>query len=250
MGPGRPVFVIAELSANHHQSLSIATEMIHAAKQSGADAVKLQTYTPDTMTIDCDNEHFRLGKGTPWEGHTFYELYAEAYTPWEWFPSLYQVANRLGMELFSTPFDETAVEFLEDLGVPAYKVASFELVDIPLIAKVAATGKPIILSTGMATAEEISNAVNVARQEGATEIALLHCTSVYPAPPDAVDLRTIPDMAERFNVVAGLSDHTLGIAVSVAAVALGACIVEKHFTLNRNEPGPDSGFSLEPNEFI
>lgn len=246
---GEPAYIVAELSANHHQSLEVAIEMIHAVHRAGADAVKLQTYTPDTMTIDCNNEFFRVGAGTPWEGRTLYELYTEAFTPWEWQPELMQVAGECGLDLFSTPFDATAVDFLEDMNVPAYKVASFELVDTPLIEAIAATGKPLILSTGMATTEEIDQALTTARAAGAAEIALLRCTSAYPARPEEADLRTIPDLAETFNVVPGLSDHTLGIAIPVAAVALGACIVEKHFTLSRSEPGPDSSFSLEPAEF-
>lgn len=246
---GEPAFIVAELSANHHQSLETAVEMIYGAHRAGADAVKLQTYTPDTMTIDCANEFFRVGAGTPWEGKTLYQLYTEAFTPWEWQPELMRVAGECGLDLFSTPFDATAVEFLEDMNVPAYKVASFELVDIPLIEAIAATGKPMILSTGMATREEIEQAVTASRAAGAVEIALLRCTSAYPARPEEADLRTIPDLAEAFDVVPGLSDHTLGIAIPVAAVALGACIVEKHFTLSRSQPGPDSSFSLEPAEF-
>ena len=249
VGDGHPVYLIAELSANHNQDYEQAIKLIHAAKEAGADAVKLQTYTPDTLTIDCDNEHFRIGPGTSWAGRTLYELYTEAYTPWEWHPGLKKVAEELGMEIFSTPFDSTAVDFLEEMGVPAYKVASFEIVDLPLIEKIAATGKPMIISTGMATVEEIRQAVTIARTAGANEIALLRCTSAYPAVPEEADLRTIPDLAECFSVVPGLSDHTLGIVVPITAVALGACIVEKHLTLSRKEPGPDSSFSLEPDEF-
>jgi len=248
IGPDHPVYVIAELSANHGQDYGRAEELVQAAAEAGADAVKLQTYTPDTMTIDCDADAFRI-KGTIWDGRTLYELYEEAYTPWEWQPKLMDLAASLGISLFSTPFDATAVEFLEEMGVAAYKVASFELVDLPLIGKIAATGKPVIMSTGMATREEIRQAVTVARNAGAKEIALLRCTSAYPALPEEADLRTIPDLAESYSAVPGLSDHTLGIAVPVAAVALGACIVEKHFTLSRSEPGPDSAFSLEPDEF-
>ncbi len=248
IGHGHPVFIIAELSANHNQSFDEAVKLIHAAKEAGADAVKLQTYTPDTMTIDCDAEAFKI-KGTIWEGRTLYDLYQEAYTPWEWQPKLMDVATNLGIPLFSTPFDATAVDFLEEMGVPAYKVASFELVDIPLIRRIAATSKPMIISTGMATLPEIEEAVEAARGAGASEIALLKCTSAYPAPPEEANLRTIPNLAETFAVPAGLSDHTLGIAVPVAAVALGACIIEKHFTISRSVPGPDSAFSLEPHEF-
>jgi len=249
IGRGHPVYIIAEMSANHGQSYEEAVKIIHAAKEVGADAIKLQTYTPDTMTIDCDNEYFRIGKGTIWEGRNLYDLYKEAYTPWEWQPELKKIANDLGMDLFSTPFDNTAVEFLEKMDVPAYKIASFELVDIPLIQQVARTGKLIIMSTGMATLAEIDEAVQAVREAGCKGLALLKCTSGYPADPAEMNLRTIPHMAEAFGVPVGLSDHTLGIAVPVAAVALGACIVEKHFTLSRAVPGPDSAFSLEPHEF-
>lgn len=249
IGPGHPVYVIAELSANHNQSFDRAQKLIDIAKQVGADAVKLQTYTPDTMTIDCTNEYFRIGKGTIWEGKTLYELYSEAATPWEWHADLKDHTERLGLDFFSTPFDITAVEFLEGLDVPAYKVASFEVVDLRLIQAIAETGKPMIISTGMASREEIEQAVVMARRAGSTDLALLRCTSAYPSRPDEADLRTIPDLARRFDVVAGLSDHTLGIAVPVAAVSLGAYIVEKHLTLSRSDPGPDSAFSLEPQEF-
>lgn len=249
VGQGHPVYIIAELSANHNQDYDQAVQLVHAAKDAGADAIKLQTYTPDTITIDCDNEYFRVGGGTLWDGRTLYDLYGEAYTPWAWQPKLKAIANDLGMDLFSTPFDFSAVDFLEEMGVPAYKIASFELVDLPLIRRVAQTGKPIIMSTGMATLAEIDEAVRTAREAGATQIALLKCNSAYPAPPEEMNLRTIPHMAEAFGVPVGLSDHTLGIAVPVAAVALGACIIEKHFTLSRAVPGPDSAFSLEPQEF-
>ena len=249
IGIDHPTYIIAELSANHNQDFDQAVQLVHSAKEAGADAIKLQTYTPDTITIDCDNEYFRIGKGTLWEGKNLYRLYGEAYTPWEWQPKLKATANDLGMDLFSSPFDCTAVDFLEQMGVPAYKIASFELVDLPLIRRVAQTGKPMILSTGMATLAEIDEALCTAREAGATQIALLKCNSAYPAPPEEMNLRTIPHMAEAFGVPVGLSDHTLGIAVPVAAVALGACIVEKHFTLSRDVPGPDSAFSLEPHEF-
>jgi len=249
VGPGHPVYVIAEVSANHHQKFDEAVKIIHAAKAAGCDAVKLQTYTADTITIACDRDPFRVGGGTLWDGRLLHDLYAEAYTPWEWQPKLKQVANDLGLDLFSTPFDDTAVDFLEGMNVPAHKVASFELVDIPLIEKVAKTGKPLIMSTGMATVEEIEEAVQSAREAGATEIALLKCSSAYPASAEEMNLRAIPELTRRFSVPAGLSDHTMGIAVPVAAVALGACIIEKHITLSRSEPGPDSAFSLEPHEF-
>jgi len=249
IGSNEPVYVVAEMSANHDQKYEKAVEILHAAKEAGADAIKLQTYTPDTITIDCDNEYFLIGKGTIWEGKNLYDLYGEAYTPWEWQPKLKKIANDLGMELFSSPFDQTAVDFLEEMGVPAYKVASFELVDIPLIQYIAKTGKPIIMSTGMATLAEIDEAVTGARDAGCKEIALLKCTSAYPAKPEAMNLRTIPHMSEAFDLPVGISDHTLGIAVPVAAVTLGACIVEKHFTRSRSTPGPDSVFSIEPHEF-
>ncbi len=249
IGPGYPVYVIAELSANHGQHFDQAISLVHAAKEAGADAVKLQTYTADTMTIRSDRPEFRIGGGTLWDGRTLHELYVDAYTPWDWQPKLKAVADELGLDLFSSPFDPTAVDFLESMGVPAYKVASFELVDLPLIEKIAGTGKPVILSTGMATLAEIAEAVEAVRKVSDAGLALLKCTSAYPAPPAEMNLRTIPHLAEAFGVPAGLSDHTLGIAVPIAAVALGACIIEKHFTLSRAEPGPDSVFSLEPHEF-
>jgi N-acetylneuraminate synthase len=259
IGPGFPTYIIAEMSANHQQSFAQAVRILEAAKAAGADAVKLQTYTPDTLTIDCDQPYFRI-QGTLWEGRTLYDLYGEAYTPWEWHPKLKEVATELDLDLFSTPFDETAVDFLERLGVPAYKVASFENGDIPLLRRIAQTGKPIILSTGMATLAEIDEAVrtitaNCPPQHSALStqhsppLALLKCTSAYPAAPEEMNLRTIPHLAEAFPVPVGLSDHTLGVAAAVAAVALGACIIEKHFTLSRTLPGPDSAFSLEPREF-
>lgn len=248
IGPGRPTYIIAEMSGNHNHDYSKAEAIIKAAKEAGADAVKMQTYTPDTITIDCDNEFFQI-KDTIWEGRTLYSLYGEAYTPWDWQPQLKQLADKLGIDLFSSPFDDTAVDFLEKMDVPAYKIASFELVDLPLIRKVARTGKPTILSTGMGTAEEIEEAVNAFREAGGRDLVLLKCTSAYPAPPEEANLQTIPDMAERFGVPAGLSDHTLGSVVSLAAVSLGACIVEKHFTLSRDGGGPDSAFSMEPDEF-
>jgi pseudaminic acid synthase len=249
VGAGLPVYVIAEISANHNQSFEAAAAIIGAAKQAGADAVKLQTYRPDTITIDSSQSYFRVAGGTLWDGRTLYDLYAEACTPWEWQPRLKKVAEDLGMDLFSSAFDATAVDFLEEMGVPAHKVASFELVDIPLIQRMARTGKPLIMSTGMATVEEIEEALRSARDAGATQIALLKCTSAYPAPAEEMNLRTIPEMARRFGVPVGLSDHTMGIAAPVAAVALGACIIEKHLTLSRSSPGPDSAFSLEPQEF-
>ena len=248
IGPGYPLYVVAEMSANHNQSFEQAIKIIEAAKEAGADAIKIQTYTPDTITIDCNNEYFRV-KGTLWEGRTLYDLYGEAHTPWDWQPKMMEVANGLGLDLFSSPFDASAVDFLEDMRVPAYKVASFENVDIPLLRKIAATGKPVIMSTGMATLAEIDEAVQALRAAGNQQLALLKCTSAYPSPPEEMNLRTIPHLAEAFDVPVGLSDHTLGAAVPVAAVALGACIVEKHFALSRATPGPDSAFSLEPHEF-
>jgi len=246
--PDTPVLVIAEMSANHGQDYDQAVRIIHAAHAAGADAVKLQTYTPDTITLDCDNEYFRI-KGTIWEGRTLHELYGEAYTPWEWQPKLKAVADSLGIMLFSTPFDFTAVDFLETMDVACHKIASFEIVDLPLIRKVAATGKPLILSTGMASEAEIEEAVTAFRGAGGSELVLLKCTSAYPAPPEEMNLRTIPYLAERFGVVAGLSDHTLGIDMPVAAVALGARVIEKHLCLSRDLGGPDAAFSLEPEEF-
>ncbi|HZS09409.1 MAG TPA: pseudaminic acid synthase [Blastocatellia bacterium] len=248
IGTGCPAYLIAEMSANHGQDFDQAVEILKAAKAAGADAIKLQTYTADTLTIDCDTPPFQIHGGL-WDGRNLYELYQEAYTPWEWQPKLKQLADEMGMALFSSPFDDSAVDFLEELKVPAYKIASFEMVDTGLLRRVARTGKPIIMSTGMATLTEIEEAVTTLREAGAKEIALLKCTSAYPAPPESINLRTIPHLAEAFNVPAGLSDHTLGIAVPVGAVALGACIIEKHFTLSRELPGPDSAFSLEPQEF-
>lgn len=249
IGDGHPVYVIAELSANHNQDYREAERLVQAAAESGADAVKLQTYTPDTMTIESNREWFQIGKGTIWEGKNLYQLYGEAYTPWEWQPKLMKLANDLGMDLFSTPFDASAVEFLEAMEVPAYKVASFENGDIPLLRRVAATGRPVIMSNGMATLGEIDEAERTLRAAGSGPIALLKCTSAYPAPAEEMHLRTIPHLAEAFDTPVGLSDHTLGSAVAIAGVAVGACIVEKHFTLSREVPGPDSQFSMEPREF-
>jgi N-acetylneuraminate synthase len=248
IGPGEPVYIVAEMSANHNQDFDQAVRILEEAKAAGADAVKLQTYTPDTITIDCDNEYFKI-KGTLWEGKNLYQLYGEAHTPWEWQAKLKGIADQLGLDLFSTPFDTTAVDFLETMGVPAHKVASFELIDLPLLRKIATTGKPVILSTGMASLSEIDEAVKTLREEGASQIALLKCTSAYPALPADMNLRTIPHLAAAFGVPVGLSDHTPGIAAPVAAVVLGACIIEKHFTLSRSDKGPDSEFSLEPQEF-
>jgi N-acetylneuraminate synthase len=249
IGPGRPTYVVAELSANHHQSFDKAVELVRIAKECGADAVKLQTYTADTLTIASDRSEFRVGGGTLWDGRTLHDLYREAYTPWDWQPKLKAQADRLGLHLFSTPFDPTAVDFLETMQVPAHKIASFEVVDLPLVERIARTGRPIIMSTGMATLTEIAEAVETIRRHGGGSLALLKCTSAYPSPPEGMNLRTIGHLAEAFECPVGLSDHTLGIAVPVAAVAVGACIIEKHLTKSRAEPGPDSAFSLEPQEF-
>jgi len=249
VGEGYPVYVVAEMSANHNQDFEQAVGIIRAAKEAGADAVKIQTFTPDTHTIQSDKEYFRISEGTLWDGRTLYDLYQNAYMPWDWQPKLKAIANKLDMDLFSAGVDASSVEFLEEIGMPVHKVASFEIVDLPLIKSMALTGKPLIISTGMATLAEIDEAVQTARHAGALQIALLKCTSAYPAPPEEMNLKTIPNLAQAFQVPVGLSDHTLGIAVPVAAVALGACVVEKHFTLSRSLPGPDSSFSLEPHEF-
>jgi pseudaminic acid synthase len=246
---GLPAYVIAELSANHNGSYEQAVALVQAAKNAGADAVKLQTYTADTLTIQSSREYFRIGGGTLWDGRTLHELYQEAHMPWEWQPRLKQVADDLGITLFSSPFDSSAVDFLEAMDVPAYKIASPEIVDLPFIERVAQTGKPLIISTGMATLAEIDEALQMARAAGATQISLLHCISAYPAPPEEMNLRTIPHLAQAFGVPVGLSDHTRGIAAPVAAVALGACLIEKHLTLSRSVSSPDSKFSLEPHEF-
>lgn len=244
---GHPTYIVAEMSANHNQDFDTAVKIIEAAKQAGADAIKLQTYTPDTMTIDCDNAYFRVNL-PPWEKVTLHELYRKAYMPWEWQPKLQQIANGLGLDLFSTAYDSQAVEFLEQLDMPAFKIASFENVDVRLVRRIARTGKPVLLATGMATMSEIDDAVRTIRDNGGSQVALLKCVSAYPAPAEEMNLVTIPHLAERFSVPVGLSDHTLGIEIPVAAVALGACIVEKHFTITRTMESPDRGFSLEPNE--
>jgi pseudaminic acid synthase len=249
LGFGRPVYVIAEVSANHGQRYEAAEHLVRAAAAAGADAVKLQTYTPDTITIDSDAPAFRAGSGSLWQGTTLYRLYETAYTPWEWQPQLKELAESLGLDCFSSPFDPTAVDFLVEMGVPALKVASFELVDLPLIRYMAATGLPLVMSTGMATEAEIDEAVQAARAAGAAQIALLKCSSAYPSPPEAMQLRAIPAMAARWGVPVGLSDHTTGETVAAAAVALGACIVEKHITTSRDDPTPDAAFSLDPGEF-
>lgn len=250
VGPGHPVYVIAELSANHGHDLGTAKAIVAAAADAGADAVKLQTYTADTMTIDADTPPFRIDEATLWAGRNLYDLYREAAMPWEWHGELQAMATDLGLDLFSTPFDAGAVAFLDDLGTPAMKIASFELVDHDLIRTAAATGRPLIISTGMATIEEIDEAVDAAQDAGATGLILLRCNSSYPAPLDEMDLRTIAAMGERWSVPIGFSDHTLGTTAATAAVALGASVIEKHLTLRRADGGPDAAFSLEPHEFV
>jgi N-acetylneuraminate synthase len=251
---GRPIgaahepYIICELSANHNGSLERAFKMIEEAAATGADAIKIQTYTADTLTIDCDRDDFRI-RGGLWDGYTLHKLYSEAYTPYEWHAKLFQRAGELGITIFSTPFDESAVELLHALGAPAYKIASFEVVDLPLISHVAKQGKPLIISTGMANLGEIGDAVSTARASGAAGVALLHCISAYPAPIENANVATIPHLAAAFDCAAGLSDHTLGSAAAVASVALGGVIVEKHFTLARTDGGPDAAFSMEPHEF-
>ena len=244
-----PVFIVAELSANHNQDFELAANTIKAMKAAGADAVKVQTYTPDTITIDCDNKYFTINRGTIWDGKTYYELYKEAYTPWEWQPDLKRIAEEQGLIFFSTPFDKSSVDFLENMSVPCYKIASFEITDIPLIEYIASKGKPVIISTGIAVLDDIKEALNACKKVGNNRIILLKCTSAYPAPYKEINLRTIPDMAKKFNCMVGLSDHTLGISVPIAAISLGARIVEKHFILDRKLGGPDSKFSAEPEEF-
>jgi pseudaminic acid synthase len=250
IGNNNSVFIIAELSANHLQNFDLAVATIKAIKEAGADAVKVQTYTPDTITIDSDNEYFQIKQGTLWDKKTLYQLYKEAYTPWEWQPKLKEVAEELGLIFFSSPFDRTAVDFLEGINVPAYKVASFEITDIPLIEYIASKGKPIIISTGIATLSDIEEAINACKRMGNHQIALLKCTSAYPAPFDEMNLNTIPNLKATFKAVVGISDHTLGTSVPIASVALGVKIIEKHFILDRKLGGPDAAFSLEPNEFM
>ena len=248
IGLDQPPYVIAELSANHNGQLEKALRIVEEAKKAGANAVKLQTYRPDTITLMCDNSDFRI-KGGLWDGRTLFDLYEEAHMPWEWHKPLFEHARKLGITIFSSPFDNTAVDLLEDLNTPAYKIASFEAVDLPLIKYAASTGKPMIISTGMADAEEIQEAIDAARDGGCTELAILHCVSGYPAPATDYNLKTIPDMITRYGVVTGLSDHTLDNTTAIASVALGASIIEKHFTLDRNGGGPDDSFSLEPSDF-
>ncbi len=241
--------IIGELSANHHQDLQIAINSIRAIAKTGANAVKLQTYTPDTITIECDNDFFRIGSGTIWDGRTLYDLYKEAYTPWEWHEDLFRVAREEGLLCFSTPFDNSAVDFLEKFKPPAYKIASFEITDTALISYVALKGKPIIISTGIAEKEDIELAIKVCREAGNNEIVLLKCTSSYPAPIEEANLLTMKDMNKTFGVITGLSDHTMGITAPIVAATLGAKVIEKHFILDRSIGGPDAAFSLEPTEF-
>lgn len=243
------VLVVAEISANHNQSFDLAVKTIKAIKESGADAVKTQTYTADTLTINCDNKYFQINKGTLWDGQSLYDLYKKAYTPWEWQPKLKKVAEELGLIFFSTPFDKTAVDFLEKINVPMYKIASFEITDIPLIEYIASKKKPIIISTGIAELQDIEKAIKACKRMGNNDIILLKCTSAYPAPYEEINLLTIPDMIRKFKLTVGLSDHSMGWEVPVAAVALGAKVIEKHFILDRNLGGPDSAFSMEPDEF-
>ncbi len=249
IGPGQPVFIVAEMSGNHAHNFKKALKIIDEAARSGADAVKLQTYTPDTMTIDSDKKYFQVKVNKAWRGQTLYELYKKVYTPWEWQPKLKKYAEKKGLVLFSTPFDNTAVDFLEKMKVPVYKVASFEVVDTPLLKKIGRTKKPVIMSRGMASAAEIKLALKTLKESGSPQVAVLHCVSSYPARPEDMNLATIPDLARKYKVIAGLSDHNLDMAVPIAGVALGAVIIEKHFTLSRSAGGPDAAFSLEPQEF-
>ncbi len=244
-----PTFIIAEMSANHNMDFDRAVAIMQAAKDAGADAVKIQTYTPDTITLDCDDECFQLTQGTIWDGTTLHKLYQTAYTPWEWQPKLQKIAEEMGLEFFSSPFDFSAIDFLEEMNVPAYKVASFEINDIPFIRKIARLGKPIIFATGIARLSDIELAVETCKQEGNTDIILLKCVSSYPAPFEDMNLRNIPTLANTFGCIAGLSDHSMGHAVADAAVALGAKVVEKHLTLSRADGGADAAFSMEPDEF-
>ena len=249
IGKGCPIFLVAELSANHNQDYNKALELIHAAAEAGADAVKLQTYTADTLTLDCDKDYFKLDRGTIWDGTTLYKLYQEAFTPWEWHRGLQEEAKKLGLICFSSPFDPTAVSLMEELDMPAFKIASPEITDIPLIRLCASKHKPVILATGIAEESDIDLAVNTCRKEGNDDIILLKCVSAYPTPYEDVNLRMMPALSEKYDILTGLSDHTAGSAVAVAAAALGAVMIEKHFTLRRSDGGPDSSFSMEPEEY-
>ncbi|MEM6298311.1 MAG: pseudaminic acid synthase, partial [Bacteroidota bacterium] len=249
LGKGHPTFIIAELSANHKHDFDIAAKTVRAAKEAGADAIKLQTYTADTITLDSDKKYFQVQQGTIWDGRTLHELYQEAHTPWEWQPKLKALAEEIGLACFSSPFDPTAVDFLEEMNVPAYKIASFEIHDLPLISYTASKGKPIIISTGIAESGDIQAAVQACRKVGNDQIILLKCTSSYPAPVEEANLFTIPNLRETFGTLAGLSDHTMELAVPITAVALGACVIEKHFILDREIGGPDASFSLTPEQF-
>ena len=249
VGEGEKTFVVAEVSANHLQDYGRAEAIIKAAAQAGADAVKLQTYTPDTITLDCDNDYFQITQGTIWDGTTLHKLDEEAYTRWVWQPRRWEYANGLGLECFSSPFDATAVDFMKEMDMPAYKVASFEINDIPLIRKIAGLGKPVILATGIAYLEDMERALQVCKEEGNEQVVLLKCTSAYPSPYEEMNLKVIPNMAQVFDCITGLSDHSMGTAAAVASVALGAKMVEKHLTLSRADGGPDGAFSMEPDEF-
>ena len=242
-------YIIAEMSGNHNMDYERAVKIVEAAKKAGADAIKLQTYTADTITLNSDAPCFQITQGTLWDGTTLHKLYEEAYTPWEWQPKLKELANSLGMDCFSSPFDFTSVDFLEKMDVPAYKIASFEITDIPLIKKVASTGKPVIISTGIATVEDIELALKTCKEAGNENVILLKCSSAYPAPYESINLNTMVDMADKFGCIMGLSDHTMGSAVSIAAVAMGAKVIEKHLTLARADGGVDAAFSMEPQEF-
>ena len=249
IGKGHPVYIVAEMSANHLQDYDRAVRILHAAKEAGADAIKLQTYTADTITIESDKPYFQISGGTIWDGTTLHKLYREAYTPWDWQPKLCEEAKALGLDCFSSPFDPTAVDFMEEMNMPAYKIASYEITDIPLIRLCAATGKPVIIATGVARSEDIDAALSACRAEGNEQVILLKCVSAYPTPYEDINLRMIPTLGKTYKCLTGLSDHSMGSTVPVGAVALGACMIEKHLTLSRADGGPDGAFSMEPAEF-